>query len=560
MLSSALLFASGQLPGTLKVEKHPSLEIHECTKAGGCTSQSRSVVIDANWRWVHATKQADNCFTGNKWESEYCPVNDTKACLENCRLEGANVEYNATYGVATDGDELTLTFVKTRSVDFNVGSRVFLLENDTTYKTFNLLNKEITFDVDVSQLPCGLNGALYFVQMDADGGMARYPGNKAGAKYGTGYCDAQCPHDLKYINGEPNVIGWTPSDVDIHAGMGKYGSCCVEMDLWEANAVSSAYTAHSCAVQKQTRCSGVDCGDGDDRFKGVCDKNGCDYQTFRLGERAFYGAGSSFAINTDAPMRVTTQFITADNTDSGKLVEIRRIYKQGNTTVQNPPIKLGGASFDSLKGDFCKAELAEFKDNTNFLDKGGFDSMGDAMSKGMVLTLSLWDDHFARMLWLDSDYPPDVSNSTPGVARGTCATTSGQPQQVEYENADATVRYMNIRYGELGSTDVGPAPPPGPSPPPVPPGQCTIKPWAQCDGEGYTGQKCCPAGFECTFRSKYFYQCTSSTALFEAFMRTAPTQDEMQDFLTTGTTHFSASGVGPRLGDGLQARRPQPPK
>lgn len=37
--------------------------------------------------------------------------------------------------------------------------------------------------------------------MDADGGMSKYPNNKAGAKYGTGYCDSQCPRDLKFING-----------------------------------------------------------------------------------------------------------------------------------------------------------------------------------------------------------------------------------------------------------------------------------------------------------------------------------------------------------------------
>ena len=36
---------------------------------------------------------------------------------------------------------------------------------------FHLLNQEFAFDVDVSNLPCGLNGALYFVAMDPDGGQ-----------------------------------------------------------------------------------------------------------------------------------------------------------------------------------------------------------------------------------------------------------------------------------------------------------------------------------------------------------------------------------------------------
>jgi cellulose 1,4-beta-cellobiosidase len=40
------------------------------------------------------------------------------------------------------------------------------------------------------------------VEMDADGGVGRFPNNKAGAKYGTGYCDAQCARDIKFINGE----------------------------------------------------------------------------------------------------------------------------------------------------------------------------------------------------------------------------------------------------------------------------------------------------------------------------------------------------------------------
>lgn len=76
------------------------------------------------------------------------------------------------------------------------------MASDTNYQMFKLLNQEFTFDVDVSNLPCGLNGALYFSEMDADGGMAKFSTNKAGAKYGTGYCDSQCPRDLKFIDGQ----------------------------------------------------------------------------------------------------------------------------------------------------------------------------------------------------------------------------------------------------------------------------------------------------------------------------------------------------------------------
>merc|ERR1719300_1065695 len=87
----------------------------------------------------------------------------------------------------------------------------------TNYYMFKLKNKEFTFDVDNSQLPCGLNGALYFVEMQKDGGLGAFPGNKVGAAFGTGYCDAQCPHDVKYINGEPNSQDWIPSETDANA-------------------------------------------------------------------------------------------------------------------------------------------------------------------------------------------------------------------------------------------------------------------------------------------------------------------------------------------------------
>lgn len=127
-----------------------------------------------------------------------CP--DDETCASNCALDGA--DYEGTYGVTTSGDALTLKFV----TGSNVGSRLYLMDtSDEKYQTFDLLDAEFTFDVDVSNLPCGLNGALYFTAMDADGGVSRFPTNKAGAKYGTGYCDSQCPRDLKFIDGQVSI-------------------------------------------------------------------------------------------------------------------------------------------------------------------------------------------------------------------------------------------------------------------------------------------------------------------------------------------------------------------
>merc|ERR1712046_60139 len=53
---------------------------------------------------------------------------------------------------------------------------------------------------------------------------------------------------------------------------------------------------------------------------------------------------------------------------------------------------------------------------------GGLSQMSKSMEKGMVLVMSIWDDHEANMLWLDSTYPKD--KTSPGGPRGTCSTDS----------------------------------------------------------------------------------------------------------------------------------------
>jgi len=198
-LSFGAAIALGQLVGTYQTETHPKLPFQRCTKSSGCTDVSDGqIVLDANWRWTHHKDSYTNCYTGNTWDTSVCP--DGKTCAANCAVDGA--DYSGNYGISVAGNALTLKFVTNNSNGKNIGSRVYLMNSDSQYELFKVLNQEFTFDVDVSNLPCGLNGALYFSEMDADGGLAKFPSNKAGAKYGTGYCDAQCPKDIKFINGE----------------------------------------------------------------------------------------------------------------------------------------------------------------------------------------------------------------------------------------------------------------------------------------------------------------------------------------------------------------------
>merc|ERR1712107_239059 len=118
--------------------------------------------------------------------------------------------------------------------------------------------------------------------------------NNAGAKFGTGYCDATCPK-LNFIQGEANING-------------HFGSCCPELDFWEGNNQAAAFTVHPC-TGGQSRCEGTDCGDGTgEKYLGVCDKDGCDYNTYRLGNKEFYGS----TINPAQPLTVVTQFLTTD--------------------------------------------------------------------------------------------------------------------------------------------------------------------------------------------------------------------------------------------------------
>lgn len=227
---------------TRAAEEYPSLPIYKCSSSGGCVAQNTSVVLDKDSILAAGAP-------GSRSAADY-----------------------AAMGVSTSGNALTMYhYVKTNGVLTSASPRVYLLGDDRKYILMSLLNQELSVDVDLSQLPCGENGAFYLSEMAADG--------KTGAGAGNGYCDAQCQ-----------------------------GYCCNEMDILEANSQATAMTPHPC--------------------KGnTCDKNGCGYNPYASGQKNFWGPGKT--VDTSKVFTVVTTFTGS----GGKLTSIGRKYVQNGKMI-----------------------------------------------------------------------------------------------------------------------------------------------------------------------------------------------------------------------------------
>jgi cellulase len=385
-------------------DSHPSLTTQTCTKDGGCTTHTTSIVLDA---LTHAitTKKGVSCTANGGLNETICPT--VKECAKNCEIEGIT-DYSQ-YGVTTDGDALHLQMYLNGQ---SVSPRVYLLDDSgQNYDFLKLNGQEFSFDTDVSNLPCGMNGALYLSAMEADGGRSAL--NPAGAAYGTGYCDAQCFNTSSFINGKANV--------------NHLGACCNEMDIWEANSVATSIAPHTCSKPGFYACSGEECD-----LSGVCDKYGCSFNPYSKGKHHYYGHGDK--VDTTKPFTVVTQFVTNDGTTTGTLQEIRRLYVQDGKTIKTPSFTFSGGTANSVDDAYCDA-TADL-----FTQRGGLAEMGDALGLGMVLCMSIWNDAGGYMNWLDA-----------GDA-GPCGPKQGMPSKILKQHPDTDVVFSNIKWGDIGST------------------------------------------------------------------------------------------------------------
>ena len=428
-LLAVLPFVSSQQIGEIP-DLRPKLTTQTCTREHGCTTHKTSVVLDALTHPIEDINTGQSCIKPNgELNRDVCSTGEE--CSQRCSINGINPH---NHGIQTDGDSMTMhMYLHVHGGIKSISTRVYLLdEDDEYYDMLKLLGREISFDADVSNLPCGMNGAIYLSEMDKTGGRDRL--NPAGATYGTGYCDAQCYNTSAFINGVANV----------HT----LRACCNEMDLWEANAVATALTPHSCSKPGLYECSGSECDED-----GICDKSGCGYNPYALGAQKYYDYYNK--VDTTKPFTVVTEFLTDDGTTTGTLDEIRRLYVQNGQLIHNAVVKFEKSTIDSITNPYCKSVADSFQ------QRGVLATMGEALGRGMVLIFAIWNDVGAYMNWLDAGTagPCNMKEGNPDLIVKRNPSTSVVSILLDENLCETSANYTlqcqvfsKIRWGDIGST------------------------------------------------------------------------------------------------------------
>jgi len=157
---------------------------------------------------------------------------------------------------------------------------------EDNYYNFTLLDKELSYDVDISTVGCSCNAALFFVSLpgyNSDGSVAH-------GSYNPYYCDA-------------NDVG---------------GVWCWEHDTLESNKYTMTTTPH--------KCSSAAGG-----YISSCDKGGCGTNAYNVDKNGMC-PDSHCKIDTRRPFRINQRYEV--DKDSQKLNRISNKLVQGNSTFE----------------------------------------------------------------------------------------------------------------------------------------------------------------------------------------------------------------------------------
>jgi len=155
--------------------------------------------------------------------------------------------------------------------------------SEGVFKSYNFLDRSIQFTLDLSQVGCACNAAVYLVSMP-------------------GYKSNQQP--------DPSTCGDYYCDANTVCGV-----YCPEMDLVECNQYALQVAAHSCDTPQG-------------KFYPDCDGGGCAINTYKVDPNA-YGPGTQYTINTLNPFTVKITFRTSSNS---QLSSIETVLSQNSKT------------------------------------------------------------------------------------------------------------------------------------------------------------------------------------------------------------------------------------
>lgn len=169
----------------------------------------------------------------------------------------------------------------------------------------------------------------------------------------------------------------------------------------------------------------------------MCDQNGCGYNPYRNGNHDYYGL--EMTVDTTRPFTVVTQFHA---NDAGDLAEYHRLYIQDGEIIQNAATNVSDLpDVNYMNDEYCEASGG----TEQYFNLGATKAMGESMSRGMVLAMSIWWDDGGDMLWLD------------GGDAGPCNATVEDPEVIREVEPYPSVVFSQIKWGEIGSTFEQPA-------------------------------------------------------------------------------------------------------
>jgi len=200
-----------------------------------------------------------------------------------------------TGGISVSGNSIKIS----HNVRGYFGNSCVTSFQPTMYYNLSLLDKTLSYTVDLSQANCGCNAAVYLVSMPA----YNQGGSPDATKCGDYYCDAN------------NVCG----------------ILCPEIDIMEANVRAWQSTPHKCNAPTN-------------HYYSSCDGGGCAKNTYKLDQNS-YGPGSNYQINTNSPFQVNVTY----STSGGQLNKITTVLGQASKsfTITHDD-SCGGGYLESL--------------------------------------------------------------------------------------------------------------------------------------------------------------------------------------------------------------------